>query len=64
MTEKLEDNLKTSGFIYAGLFGLNYNVTIRVINKLLRPYGLKLYVHKNYKVYGDASFVKIVKKEI
>jgi hypothetical protein len=60
---KSEKQLKEEGFMYAGLFGLDFSLTFRVINKLLAPHGLKLVKYGNYREYGDCSWVKIEKLE-
>jgi hypothetical protein len=54
---ELEKRLEQDGWRYVGLF--EYPSSIAAVNRLLKPYGLKLRSKSNYKNWGDALWLRL-----
>jgi hypothetical protein len=56
---KKPDQLKAEGWKFAGL--MEYPDIFNLLNRLLKPYGLRVVYYSNYREYGDQIWVKVVK---
>lgn len=59
--KKLEKQLEAAGWRWAGLF--EYPSAVNSINKLLKPFGLKLRTKTNYRMWADGMWLLLERIE-
>ena len=56
---KKSETLEGEGYTYVGLLE-NTGDTLRKINRLVKPYGVKVVKYQNYKDWGDGVWLKTI----